>query len=740
MSLAEPRAFQDLSIFVRQRDPGIAGMELAVDGIRCAGCMHAIESGLAGDVGILSARVNLALRRVTVEWRTGAIAPEVVIERLSRLGFKAYPFLPAQEQDSVTREEKRLLRCLGVAGFAAMNIMLLSVSVWSGNSGDIGPVTRDFFHWLSALIALPTAAYAGRPFFESALRALRAGAVNMDVPITLGVMLALGMSVIETWNHAEHAYFDGAVMLLFFLLIGRYLDQLMRRRTRDLAGNLAALRAETATRLQADGTTVVVPIAAVAAGDLVLVQPGERVCVDGLVESGSSEIDQSLVTGETAPVAIAMGGRVHAGTLNLGGALTVRVEAAGTGTLLDQIDQLMAQAVESKSRYVHLSDRAARLYAPLVHATALATLLGWIAFGLAWQQALIIAITVLIITCPCALGLAIPAVQVVAASALFRCKVMLKEGGALERLAEADMVVFDKTGTLTLPEAELLNADSLDSDVIAQASALAAASRHPLSQAVSRAGGSPAPIHGVQEHQGLGLSAQSENGEMRLGSIAFCNAEAMAGPVATAFPSASLIAWRQGENCAVFAIGQRLRPEAEACIEGLRSLGLGVAILSGDRGTAVAPVARALGITDYNAGLAPAEKLTILDELAAQGRKVLMVGDGLNDAPALAKAHVSMSPISATHLAQAAADIVFLGDSLSPVAASIRIARRARRLMMQNLWFAVLYNFVAVPIAVAGLATPLVAAAAMSGSSLIVTLNALRGGGGAQAVPPRAEP
>ena len=740
MSAEAARPFKDLSIFVHERRDGVAGMELAVDGIRCAGCMQAIESGLSTELGILSARVNLALRRVTVEWREGVISPEAIIERLSRLGFKAYPFLPAQEQDSVTREEKRLLRCLGVAGFSAMNIMLLSVSVWSGNAADISPVTRDFFHWLSALIALPTAAYAGRPFFESAMRALRAGAVNMDVPITLGVVLALGMSVVETWNHAEHAYFDGAVMLLFFLLIGRYLDQLMRRRTRDLAGNLAALKAETATRLQADGTTIVVPIAAISPGERVLVQPGERIGVDGLVESGISEVDQSLVTGETAPEPIAAGARVHAGTLNLNGALTIKVEAAGTGTLLDQIDRLMAQAVESKSRYVHLSDRAARLYAPLVHATALATLIGWIAFGLAWQKALVIAITVLIITCPCALGLAIPAVQVVAASALFRCKVMLKEGGALERLAEADMVVFDKTGTLTLPEAELLNADTLDTDVIAPAAALAAASRHPLSQAISRAAGNPAPLPDVQEHKGLGLSAMQDGVEMRLGSVAFCGAEGAAAPVAAAHPTASLIAWRHGERCAVFATGQRLRPEAVECIAALRDLGLDVAILSGDRDAAVAPVASELGITAYEAGLTPADKLEALDALAARGSKVLMVGDGLNDAPALAKAHVSMSPVSATHLAQAAADIVFLGDSLSPVAASIRIARRARHLMMQNLWFAVLYNFVAVPIGVAGFATPLVAAAAMSGSSLVVTLNALRGVGKTPSAPETAAP
>ena len=719
-------AQQDLSVFVRHGEGGIAGMELAVEGIRCAGCMHAIENGLGKDAAILKARVNLALKRVTVEWTEGTLRPEALIERLGALGFKAYPFLPSAERDSVTLEERRLLRYLAVAGFAAMNIMLLSVSVWSGANGDISPVTRDFFHWLSALIALPTAAYAGRPFFESALRALRAGAVNMDVPITLGIVLALGMSVVETANHSDHAYFDGAVMLIFFLLIGRYLDQMMRRRTRDLAGNLAALKAETATRLMADGTTVTMPIAAIVPGDLVLVQPGERVCVDGIVETGHSEIDRSLVTGETDPAPITAGAQVHAGTMNLTGALGVRVVAAGAGTLLDEIERLMSQAVESRSRYVRLSDRAARLYAPLVHATALATLVGWIAFGLAWQQALIIAITVLIITCPCALGLAIPAVQVVAASALFRRQVMLKEGDALERLAEADMVVFDKTGTLTLPEPDLLNADAIEAGVLEAAAALAAASRHPLAQAISRAAGHRAPLADTQEHRGLGLSALVDGVEMRLGSPAFCGTEALAELVAADLPTASLIAWRHGDQEAVFAIGQKLRPDARACIEALTRLGLEPIILSGDRETAVAAVARDLGIAQWQSGLRPDEKLHVLDDLARNGRKVLMVGDGLNDAPALAKAHVSISPISATHLAQAAADIVFLGDSLAPVAATIAIARKARALMMENLWFAVLYNAIAVPVAIAGFATPLVAAAAMSGSSLVVTLNALR--------------
>ena len=721
-------AQQDLSLFVRHREGGIEGLELAVEGMRCAGCMRAIETGLKSDASVLSARVNLALKRVTVEWREGVLRPEAVIAQLAALGFKAYPFLPANQHDSEVAQEAQLLRYVGVAGFAAMNIMLLSVSVWSGNSSDINPLTRDLFHWLSALIALPTAAYAGRPFFDSALRALRAGAVNMDVPITLGVVLALGMSVVETWNHSRHAYFDGAVMLLFFLLIGRYLDQLMRRRTRDLAGNLAALKSESAIRLQPDGTTIIIPINAILPGDVVLIQPGERVAVDGVIETGRSKIDQSLITGETLPVAVSTGERVHAGTMNLSGALTVIVEAAGAGTLLDEIDRLMSQAVESRSRYVHLSDRAARLYAPLVHTAALVTFLGWMAFGLPWQEALVIAITVLIITCPCALGLAIPAVQVVAASALFKNRIMLREGAALERLAEADMVVFDKTGTLTLPEPSLLNIAMIDPVLLGQIAALAAASRHPLAQAVSRAAGGPRPMAGAQEHEGQGVAALLDGDEMRLGSVAFCHAETEALAVGTSYPSASLIAWRYRDGCVVLAVGQSLRPDARTCIHDLKMRGLRLAILSGDRMEAVAPVAQMLGISEYQAGLTPGNKLRALDAWTAEGRIIGMVGDGLNDAPALVRAHVSLSPISATHLAQSASDIVFLGDSLSPVATAIIIARKARRLMLQNLWFAVLYNAFAVPLAVAGLATPLVAAAAMSGSSLIVTINALRAG------------
>jgi P-type Cu2+ transporter len=725
MSMAAPPVLRDLSTFVSHKADGVASLELAVEGMRCAGCMATIENTVSNVDGVTSARVNFSTQRLNVEWREGTSSPDVIIAAVATKGFRAYPFVAKQAETREANEEKRLLRYLGVAAFAAMNIMLLSVSVWSGNASDINPETRDFFHWLSALIALPAAAYAGQPFFESAIRALKARHVNMDVPITLGILLALGMSVVETLNHGKHAYFDSAVMLIFFLLVGRYLDQAMRHKTRAVAGNLASLKAETAVKFVSDKEVREVPISAIAAGDLVLVRPGERVSVDGKVVSGRSEIDQSLITGETEYAAISEGAMVYAGTLNVSGTLKVRVFKAAAGTLLDEVNQLVERATVSKSQHLLLADRAAQLYAPLVHATALLTFAGWVMFGLAWQQALLIAITVLIITCPCALGLAVPAVQVVAAGALFRRSVLLNQGSALERFAEIDTVVFDKTGTLTMPMPELANATEIRSGDLELAGRLALSSRHPLSQAIVGASGATAPLEAVEE-PGLGVRAIMDGKTLFLGRPGYCNAEAAASSVATRYPDASLMAFRNGDQVAIFAIQQALRQDAGETVRQLKALGLDTVILSGDREVAVANAACALDITTFASALTPADKLRRIETLKAEGHKVLMVGDGLNDAPALAAAHVSISPVTAVHLTQAAADAVFLGSRLAPVLAAVTISRRAKGLMVQNLWLAVIYNAIAVPLAISGYATPLVAALAMSGSSLIVTLNALR--------------
>jgi Cu2+-exporting ATPase len=716
---------RDLSIFVRCDADGIAHMDLAVEGVGCAGCIRKIENGLKQLPGITDARINFTNRRLAVGWRDKTLNASEVIDALDRIGYRAHPFEAGRAESDEARQARWLMRCLAVAGFAAMNIMLLSVSVWSGGI-EMTPETRDLFHWLSALIALPAAAYAGQPFFRSAWNALQTGGVNMDVPISLGVILALGMSVVETANHAHHAYFDSAIMLLFFLLCGRYLDHAMRRKTREVAGNLAALKAEVAHRFEKNGEIVLVPAAALKTGDRLLVRPGERTPADGVVVSGHSEIDESLVTGETARRQVVAGEAIHAGSLSFSGALTLQVTAAGADTLIAEVERLLEKAVTVKSRYLRLADRAARYYAPVVHTTAALTAAGWLLAGASFHDAVITAIAVLIITCPCALALAIPAVQVVASGAMFRRGIILNSGDAIERLAEADTIVFDKTGTLTLPEPRVDNAGEIEPGLLEIAARLALSSHHPLATAVAREARDRTPIDGVVEAPGQGVRAVIDGHEARLGNAAFCGVADPTRQLPAGDNGTSLIAFTHGARSTVLAIRQSLRPDAIAAMTTLKMRGYDIHIMSGDRAEAVAPIAAALGISKWQAALKPADKIGALDALKAAGRRVLMVGDGLNDAPALAAAHVSLSPISAVDLAQAQADAVFLGERLQPVVDALAIARRARRLMMQNLSLAVIYNAVAVPIAIIGFVTPLIAAVAMSGSSLLVTLNALR--------------
>jgi len=712
----------DLSVYAKPAGKGTLGMELAVDGIACGACIGRIENAVKSVPGVAEARLNFTNRRLHVIWADGSLQPAQILQALEANGYRGHPFVPLRAEKEELAEARRLTRCLAVAGFAAMNIMLLSVSVWSGNVTDITPETRDFFHWASALIALPAAAYAGRPFFASAWRALRARSLNMDVPISLGVILALAMSLVETANHAEHAYFDSAVMLLFFLLIGRTLDHAMRRKTRAVAGNLAALKADTAHRIVGE-ELVSVPVAALKAGDRLLVKPGERVPADGAVLNGVSEVDESLITGETSRRRIGAGATIYAGSVNYSGALTLKVTVSNGAALIDEIEKLLEKAASAKSRAMRLADRASRIYAPVVHVTAGLTLVGWLIAGAGIHQAVVTAIAVLIITCPCALALAIPAVQVVASGTLFRTGIILNAGDAIERLARIDTVVFDKTGTLTLPEPSVVNGSSLQPLLLQKAARLALSSRHPLAVALSREATVRTPVAGAMEEPGRGVRAIIEGVEARLGSADFCDVST----VGTS--NASTICFRHGEDFGVIEIAQSLRPDAINVVTSLRERGLDLRILSGDHVDAVASVAHALGIRHWEAGLKPAEKIARIEEWKANGHCVLMVGDGLNDAPSLAAAHVSLSPISATAVTQAQADAVFMGDNLKPVLDAIVVASRARMLMTENLWLAALYNAVAVPIAIAGAVTPLIAALAMSGSSLLVTLNALRAKG-----------
>ena len=711
-----------LDLFVAEAAPGRARIDLHVPAIHCAGCIRKAEGAVRALPGIQLARVNFTTRRLTAEWAPGTTSPEAIVAALAAVGFEARPFAPAdvaaQGADPASR---RLLKAMAVAGFAAMNIMLLSISVWSGAEG----ATRDLFHLISAAIALPTVAYAGQPFFASAWSALRQGRTNMDVPISIGLVLAVALSLYETFTSGHQAFFDAAVMLLFFLLVGRYLDSVMRDRARAGVAALLKQSAPGATVRSPDGTTEYRPIDSIAPGMTILVPAGSRIPVDGLVLEGSSAIDRSLVTGESLPEAVAPGGQLLAGTLNLDAPLAMKATAVGEASFLASVIRLMEAAEQGRARYTRIADRAARLYAPAVHLTALLTAIGWLLADAGLYKALVTAIAVLIITCPCALGLAVPAVQVRAASVLMRRGILVKDGSALERLAQCDTVVLDKTGTLTLGRPVPAGRLPLGLSDLALAAGLAAHSSHPLSRALLAAaraeGVTPAALENIREHPGLGLEATDEGQTLRLGRPDWL------GAATPADASLLSLAFRRGEAApTLIPFEDPLRPDAEAAIQRLKANGLDVRILSGDRDSAVAHVASLLGIDLWAGCQTPGGKLSAIQALARDGKKVLVVGDGLNDAPMLAAGHASLAPASASDAGQTAADMLFLSDSLHAVPRALETARRADTHVRQNFIAAIGYNILAVPIAIAGLATPLIAAVAMSLSSVIVVGNALR--------------
>ena len=595
-----------------------------------------------------------------------------------------------------------------------MNVMLLSVSVWSGAEGS----TRSLFHWISALIGIPAIAYSGTPFFKSALAVLKRARTNMDVPISIGIVLATTLSFYETLTGGHDAYFDGVLMLILFLLAGRTLDAMMRDRARAGVDALLNQAAPGASVVSPDGALQWVAAADLVPGMVMRIAAGERLAADGEIVGGASAFDQSLLTGESAPVAATIGSTVHAGTLNLDAPVDVRVTAAGPDTSLAEIARLMDAAEQPRSVYVRIADRASRLYAPAVHTLAALSFAGWMIAGAGIYQSTVIAIAVLIITCPCALGLAVPVAQVVASGALMREGVMVKDGSAIERLAMINRVLLDKTGSLTLgrPEPDPAVLDRLDGDAASVALGLASHSRHPHSRSIEAAllarGHRALRVDGVAETAGIGLSGLWNGRKVSLGR-------------SDAADGMSTTLRIEGRADLLIPMVDRLRPDAPAALARLKAMGLEVSLLSGDNAAAVAEVAREVGLFGQ-AAADPAAKRAAISALQAQGHKVLMVGDGLNDGPALAAADASIAPGSASDVGRQAADLVFLGDSLNALPRSVLAARRTMRVVKQNFALAIGYNVLAVPLAIAGYVNPMIAAAAMSGSSLVVVANSLR--------------
>lgn len=740
--------------------------------------------------GVRRARANLTTRQVRVEWDANAATPNV-LDTLEQAGF------PATLQESVANgadgadvsvvdgEFRRHLKALAVAGFAAGNVMMLSIAVWSGADG----AERSIFHWLSASIALPTLAYAGRIFFASAWDALRHGHMNMDVPISIGVLVTAAMSVYDIVNHGQAIYFDAALMLVFFLLVGRTLDQRVRERARHAADAVARFEPRGADVLMDDGSIRFTPLATLSIGDRMVVKPCERVAVDAIVVQGSSTVDRSLVTGESMPVDVAVGAHVQAGTRNLQADLVMTATADADGSFLASIRQMMQEAEATRGRYRRIADRAASHYAPVVHTAAALAFVGWLILTGDLHHATTVAVAVLIITCPCALGLAVPVVQVLAARRLFDAGIVIKDGAALERLADVDTVVFDKTGTLTsadiawtsnltaevskpagpFQEAALtypLPSTSIDRivpDSLTLTRALASTSEHPHARALMNGLSVESTTNRIAmdattEIPGAGIEGRQGKHVYRLGRADWAIAEKtrnvpdVPGQETPDVPDqdrrevpgrnqsdvpgqergiapgdgADTVLSRDGHELARFRFHDTPRRDAALCVEALTAFGLNVELLSGDRYRRVSRLAESLGIARARGDALPDDKLAHVQSLQKKGHAVLMIGDGVNDSPAMVAASVSIAPFSAVETGRRAADFLLLQDRLLGIPEAVVVARRARRLVRSNLQLAVLYNLLAMPLAIAGYVTPLVAAVSMSLSSMLVVANALR--------------
>lgn len=681
-------------------------LTLYVPEIHCAACISRIEERVRTAAPGVTARVNFTRKTATLTWERPDSDPAEAIGAMRSLGYAPQPLATGSKTaDPAGRE---LIRALAVAGFAAMNVMLLSVSVWAGADGT----TARFLNWFAALIALPALAYSARPFVRSAVRALAARSINMDVPIALAIVLAAGLSLFHTLTDAGETYFDAAITLTFFLLAGRVLDHMTREKARSAVRHLASIAPATAHVFAPDGSTHPVSVAEIRPGEELHVAAGERVPVDARLAADAA-FDLSLATGESHPVHLAAGEEVLAGALALTGPIRVTALRPAAASFLATVESLQRAAEEARSRPARIADRAAKVYAPAVHLVALFTFISWLVAGAGVHAALVTAIAVLIITCPCALGLAVPAVQVAACERLFRRGLLIKDGGALERMRAITEVVFDKTGTLTTPE--LAAPGAVPDATLAVAAALARHSTHPMARAVQRAAearGLPLPlIDDIREERGRGIAGRLRGAPVSLG------ASAQSAGLAVTIGNAAPVA---------LPVRERLREGAATLVRAFEGKGLPVTILSGDKPAAVEAVATRLGIADWRAGCSAADKTRYLDERRAAGARVLMVGDGLNDGPALSAAHASIAPADASDLSRTAADLVITGDDLSVAAEALSTARAAHRLILQNFAIAAGYNMIAIPLAILGHASPLAAAIAMSTSSILVTFNALR--------------
>ena len=728
--------------FVRRAE-GLAGEHeqeaaLILEGITCAACVWLNESHVRRQPGVTAVDINYTTRRARVRWDARVTRLSAILEAIAAIGYRAHPYDIGRAEELAQKERKAALWRLFVAGFGMMQVMMYAVPVYLAD-GDMTPDIEQLMRWASLILTLPVILYSSAPFFVSAWRDLKLRRVGMDVPVALGVGAAFAASVWATLIAAGEVYFDSVTMFVFFLLTGRYLEMMARQKAARSVETLARAIPAFATRLaawplgSADAGGERVAVAELRAGDAVQVKPGETVPADGVVLDGESAADESLLTGESLPVPKRAGDGLIGGSVNTASPLVMRVERVGEATRVAAIQRLMERAAAEKPRLVEMADRVAGRFIVALLVLAVATAVGW--WWVDSSRALWVFVAVLVVSCPCALSLATPAALTVATGALAARGVLVTRGHAIEALARADRFVFDKTGTLTVGRMELVETIALRGDsgqALALAAALERGSEHPIARALA-AGGRDRGIEvsGVRATTGAGVEGVVAGQTWRLGRPEFvallhgepvpASVEAIVGAGDTVIALGNVAGWE-----AFFRLSDSLRPEAKAMVAGLVASGTRVSIFSGDAQAAATRIGAALGVEDARGGLSPEDKHARLKALQDGGETVAMVGDGVNDAPVLAQAQVSIAMGGGADLARANADIVLLGNNLQALPEGLALARRAVRIVRQNLIWAFAYNFLAIPLAMAGWVTPWMAGIGMSASSLLVVLNALR--------------
>jgi len=713
------------SEFVVRESDGTYRAQLAVDGINCAACTWLIEHHLQRQPAVASVSVNLAEQRASIRWRIEELPLSRLMGSIRELGYRPHPYLASARQQAQREEARTALRRMGLAGIVQMQIGMFAVAMYLGDFGDMESSYRSYLRWASLVLCIPVVAYSSAPFFSGAVRGLRNRAPGMDLPIALAIALAFVASVWFTLRGGGAVYYDSVAMFTFFVLLGRFLELRARHRAGLAGGNVLSLVPAAATRVLDGGTRhELVPVVRLRPGDLLLIRPGESLPADGVVTAGASSVDESSISGESLPVAKTAGDRVSAGTLNTDGSLTVRVEATGLSSRLGTILGLVDRAQREKPAIVQMADRSSRWF-------VLAVILVSVLTGLWWLQhdpsrVIETVLSVLVVSCPCALSLATPAAMTTATAALRARGFLVTRGHALDALAEADIVVFDKTGTLSTGAVrleEVRPAGALDESACLRiAASLEALSEHPIAAAF--VGQPRAPVEGFRAHPGGGLEGCVAGRNYRLGSPEF--ALARSADTLPPGPGKWILLAGEAQALAWFRLADSLRAEAPQAVEALRAAGLGTALLSGDATSEVQRVAELLHVADWRARCTPESKLAAVRELQADGRRVVMVGDGINDVAVLAGAGVSIAMANAADVTRANADCLLLAGDLRRIPEAIRMARHARRVIRQNIVWAIAYNFAAVPFAAIGMVPPWLAAIGMSASSLVVIANALR--------------